>query len=265
MVKASREAKRRTSWANVNEPYENALRQFIQLSLETREGNPFPAEIGELARRLARFGYLNSLSQTLCKLTAPGVPDIYQGNEIWDWSLVDPDNRRPVDFAIRMRLLDEVKAWPTDNLGDELGAALESIEDGRVKLHVIWTALKLRAERDALFREGSYIPLKVSGERATHVLAYARKRGDEMAIVAVPRLCLRLLGEKHRLPHGPDVWGDTRIELPRKVAGSAFQNMMNRRTVEVQAAGEERVLSAAAVFADFPVALLISDSPAPAA
>ena len=258
MVKASREAKRRTSWANVNEEYENALRQFIRLSLESREGNPFPAEIGELARRLARFGYFNSLSQTLCKLTAPGVPDVYQGNELWDWSLVDPDNRRSVDFSIRNRLLDEVKTWPAHNLADELSAALESIDDGRVKLHLIWTALQVRAAHEKLFREGSYLPLKVSGERATHVLAYARKQGDELAIVAVPRLYLRLLGEKHRLPHGADVWGDTRIELPRKVGGSGFRNAMSGKAIEVQVAGEERVLHAASVFADFPVALLLA-------
>lgn len=268
MVKASREAKRRTSWANVNEEYENALRQFIRLSLETREGNLFPGEIGEFARRIARFGYLNSLSQTLCKLTAPGVPDIYQGNEIWDWSLVDPDNRRPVDFTIRKRLLEEVKGWRAGNLSDELSAALESIEDGRVKLHLIWTALQVRAAHDKLFREGTYIPLRVSGERATHLLAYARKRGDEVAIVAVPRLYLRLLGEKHRLPHGAEVWGDTCIELPRKIAGTAFLNTMNGKTVEVQATAEKRVLSAAAILSEFPVALLtheINDTRAPAA
>jgi (1->4)-alpha-D-glucan 1-alpha-D-glucosylmutase len=264
MVKASREAKRRTSWANVNEEYENALRQFIRLSLERREGNPFPMEIEELARRLARFGYLNSLSQTLLKLTAPGMPDIYQGNEIWDWSLVDPDNRRPVDYASRQRLLDELKSWHADNLGERLGEALDGIEDGRCKLHVIWSALQLRAVHERLFRDGSYIPLKVSGNRASHVLAFARKHGDEVAIVAVPRFCLRLLGEKHRLPMGPAVWGDTRIEVPRKLAGAVFRNTMNRKQVELQGQGEERLVGAAAVLADFPVALLISDSHAPA-
>ncbi len=144
------------------------------------------------------------------------MPDIYQGNEIWDWSLVDPDNRRPVDFAIRKRLLEEVQGWPAANLSEQLSAALEGIEDGRIKLHVIWTALQLREAREKLFREGNYIPLKVSGERATHLLAYARKRGDEVAIVAVPRLYVRLLSEKHRFPHGTDVWGDTRIELPKE-------------------------------------------------
>ncbi|HEV7714104.1 MAG TPA: malto-oligosyltrehalose synthase [Steroidobacteraceae bacterium] len=258
MVKASREAKRRTSWANVNEEYENALRQFIRLSLERREGNPFPAEIEELARRTARFGSLNSLSQTLLKLTAPGMPDIYQGNEIWDWSLVDPDNRRPVDYASRQRLLEELKGWHADNLDERLHEALESIGDGRCKLHVTWTALQLRAVHEALFRDGSYVPLKVSGERATHVLAFARQQGGEVAVVAVPRLCLRLLGEKHRLPTGPEVWGDTRIEVPAKLASAPFRNTMNRRQVEVQAEGEERFFSAAAVFAEFPVALLIS-------
>jgi (1->4)-alpha-D-glucan 1-alpha-D-glucosylmutase len=243
----------------VNEDYENALRQFIRLSLETREDNPFPTEIGELARRLARFGYFNSLSQTLCKLTAPGVPDIYQGNELWDWSLVDPDNRRPVDFEVRKRLLEEVRGWPTGSSGDELSAALESIEDGRVKMLVISIALQVRTAHEKLFREGSYLPLKVSGERATHLLAYARKRGDEVAIVAIPRLYLRLLGEKHRFPHGADVWGDTRIELPKKIAGVAFKNAMTGEQVEVTTVGDERGLSAAAVFSGFPVALLIND------
>jgi (1->4)-alpha-D-glucan 1-alpha-D-glucosylmutase len=265
MVKASREAKRRTSWANVNEEYENALRQFIRLSLEVREGNPFAAEIGDMARRIARFGYFNSLSQTLVKLTAPGMPDIYQGNEIWDWSLVDPDNRRPVDFTIRERLLDEVKGWPATNLSDELSAALENIEDGRVKLYVIWIALQLRASHEKLFKDGSYIPLKVSGQRATHVLAYARKQGDELAIVAVPRLCARLLGEKHRFPLGAEVWGDTSMELPKKIAGTSFRNTMTGKSVDVQSTGEERTLSVAGVFSEFPVALLISDIREPAA
>ncbi|MEJ1961521.1 MAG: malto-oligosyltrehalose synthase [Gammaproteobacteria bacterium] len=269
MVKAARESKRRTSWANVNEEYENALRQFIRLSLERRDGNPFPAEIEEFARRLARFGYLNSLSQTLLKLTAPGMPDIYQGNELWDWSLVDPDNRRAVDYSLRQRLLDDLKSWHADNLGEQLSDALTSVDDGRCKLHVTWTALQLRAVHEQLFRDGSYLPLTVSGDRATHVLAFARKQADEVAIVAVPRLCLRLLGEKHRLPMGPEVWGDTRIEVPVKLADTVFRNTMNRKQVAVQGNDEERYLSAAAVFAEFPVALLIGGeskvAPAPAA
>ncbi len=168
-----------------------------------------------------------------------------------------------MDFTIRKRLLEEVRGWPSENLSDELGAALESIEDGRVKMHVIWIALQVRAAHEKLFREGSYLPLKVSGERATHVLAFARKRGDEVAIIAIPRLYLRLLGEKHRLPHGTDVWGDTRIELPKKIAGAAFQNAMTGKQVEVTTVGDERVLSAAGVFSAFPVALLDGEDDRP--
>jgi (1->4)-alpha-D-glucan 1-alpha-D-glucosylmutase len=266
MVKASREAKRRTSWANVNEEYENALRQFIRLSLERREGNPFPAEVEELARRMAHFGFLNSLSQTLCKLTAPGMPDIYQGNEIWDWSLVDPDNRRPVDYALRQRMLDELKQWQADNLAERLTDALAHLDDGRCKLHVTWSALQTRKVHEALFRDGAYIPLKVSGEHAPHILAYARKSGDTAAIIGVPRLCMRLMGTRDGLPLGSDVWGNTRIELPKRIAGKAFQNAMTRRSVDVQTGDDEmRSISAAALFASFPVALLVSDNPAPAA
>jgi (1->4)-alpha-D-glucan 1-alpha-D-glucosylmutase len=258
MVKASREAKRRTSWANVNEEYENALRQFIRLSLERREGNPFANEVEELARRMARFGYLNSLSQALCKFTAPGVPDVYQGNEIWDWSLVDPDNRRPVDYAVRQKLLQEIKRWSADTLHEQLRASLERPDDGRPKLLVTWVALQLRAVHEQLFREGSYLPLKVAGEHAPHVLAYARKHGDTAAIVVVPRLCMRLMGSRDGLPLGTEIWGDTRVELPKKLVNAAFKNTMDRRDVELQVADGVHAMSVGALLAAFPVALLIS-------
>ena len=263
MVKASREAKRRTSWANVNEDYENALRQFIQLSLERREGNPFPTEVEDLARRMARFGYLNSLAQTLCKLTAPGVPDIYQGNEIWDWSLVDPDNRRPVDYSIRRRYFEDVKRQATmsvDYRVETLRQWLETLHDGRCKLHVTWTALQFRKAHEALFRDGSYIPLRVAGEHAAHVLAYARKLGDELAIVAVPRLCLRLMREREGLPCGRDVWGDTRIELPRKMLTTEFRNVVTGNNVSASVVDHAPSLALADVLAHFPVSLATSQN-----
>jgi (1->4)-alpha-D-glucan 1-alpha-D-glucosylmutase len=264
MVKASREAKRRTSWANVNEEYENALRQFIRLSLERREGNPFPAEVEELARHMARYGYLNSLSQVLCKLTAPGVPDIYQGNEIWDWSLVDPDNRRPVDYAVRQRLLEDLRQWNADTLAGTLSDALANLHDGRCKLHVTWSALQLRRIHEMLFREGAYIPLRVSGEYASHILAFARKHGEETAITVVPRLVLRLLGPRAAMPLGPQVWADTRLELPKKLGATLYRNTMTRTQLQVETDGNVRFLTVAALFSAFPVALLISDTHAPA-
>jgi (1->4)-alpha-D-glucan 1-alpha-D-glucosylmutase len=266
MIKASREAKRRTSWANVNEEYENALRQFIRLSLERREGNPFSSEVEALAGQIARFGYFNSLGQTLCKLTAPGMPDIYQGNEIWDWSLVDPDNRRPVDYALRREMLDEVKrtaSMPPEERVNTLRQWFESPHDGRCKLHVTWTALQFRRAHEELFRDGNYIPLRASGEYAAHVLAYARKLGDHLAIVVLPRLCRRLLGDREGLPCGPEVWGDTRIELPRKLLPASFTNVITGAAVSATSDMPE-ALAVADLFSQLPVALL-SDTRGPAA
>jgi (1->4)-alpha-D-glucan 1-alpha-D-glucosylmutase len=256
MVKASREAKRRTSWANVNAEYEEALRQFIRLALERREGNPFPMEVGELARRMARFGFLNSLAQTLCKLTAPGVPDVYQGNEIWDDSLVDPDNRRPVDYELRRRLLAEVKSWTSR---EHLQAGLAALEDGRCKLYVIFKTLELRRTDDALFREGAYLPLSVSGEHAQHVLAYARKAGDRFAVIAMPRLSARLLGTRETLPLGPDVWGDTRIDIPQRLRvpeAAPLRIVLGGESLSLSRDDDGTYLPASSVFSSFPVALL---------
>jgi (1->4)-alpha-D-glucan 1-alpha-D-glucosylmutase len=256
MVKASREGKRRTSWANVNAEYEEALRQFIRLALERRDGNPFPMEVAELARHMARFGFLNSLAQTLCKLTAPGVPDIYQGQELWDDSLVDPDNRRPVDYALRRRLLADVKSWSAP---EHLQQALATLEDGRCKLYVTFKALEFRRANEALFREGNYVPLTVAGENAQHVLAYARKLADRVAVVVLPRLSARLLGSSAGLPLGADVWGDTRVELPTRLRISEtamLQNVIGGGAAAVSRDEDGMHLRLASVLSTFPVALL---------
>ncbi len=189
------------------------------------------------------------------------MPDIYQGNEIWDWSLVDPDNRRPVDYSLRRRYLEDVKRLATmsaDHRVETLRQWLETAHDGRCKLHVTWVALQFRRAHEALFRDGSYIPLRVAGEHAAHVLAYARKLGDELAIVAVPRLCLRLMGARDGLPCGRDVWGDTRIELPRKMLTTEFRNVVTGNNVAASVVDHAPWLALADVFADFPVALATS-------
>lgn len=260
MLKAVREAKRRTSWANVNTEYEEALQQFIRQALERRTGNLFPQEVGELARRLAPFGFVNGLAQTLCKLTSPGVPDIYQGTELWDDSLVDPDNRRPVDYALRRRLLQEVRDW---TLPEALRPALATLEDGRCKLHVTFRALQFRREHESLFRDGAYIPLRVTATRAPHVLAYARKLGAQFAIVAVPRLSARLVAGGETLPLGPAIWADTRIEIPRALhslvpAGARLRNVLDGQSPEVQSDAAGLFLTAASLFDAFPVALVSS-------
>jgi len=256
MVKASHEAKHRTSWANVNTEYEKALQQFIRLALERREGNLFATEVADLARLMARFGFLNSLSQTLIKLTAPGVPDVYQGNEIWDDSLVDPDNRRPIDYEHRRRLLADVKSWTTGSLAEHLSGALESMEDGRCKLYVTACALELRRSREALFRAGDYVPLRVHGEYASHIVAYARTIDDQAAIVAVPRLCSRLLAGREAATTAEEIWADTRIEVPRRFANVTLRNLLDGATMRPDGPAERPGVRAAALFATFPVALL---------
>jgi (1->4)-alpha-D-glucan 1-alpha-D-glucosylmutase len=256
MIKASREAKRRTSWANVNAEYEEALRQFVRASLERREGNPFPDEVAATARRLARSGCVNSLAQTLLKLTVPGVPDIYQGNELWDFSLVDPDNRRPVDYERRRRLLAEIEG------SVDPGSFLTSLEDGRAKLYLTWKTLQFRRANDALFREGNYIPLRIRGEYANHLCAFARRHESAGAIVIVPRLTARLLGERDALPLG-DVWGYTAIELPaRGNLGSEFKSILDGTSVQVVAEGETRLIFARDALGRWPVALSGSRAPA---
>jgi (1->4)-alpha-D-glucan 1-alpha-D-glucosylmutase len=245
MIKASREGKRRTSWANPNAAYEDALLQFVRVSLDRREGNPFPDEVAATARKLAGFGFLNSLTQTLLKLTTPGVPDIYQGNELWDFSLVDPDNRRPVDYERRHQMLRELASG-------EIPGMLDGVEEGRAKLYLIWKTLQFRRAHEALFRDGSYLPLHTSGEHAAHLCAFARKHGDEIVIIVVPRLTARLMGEREGWPLG-EVWGDTLIELPER--GVPLADLYSQLTRE-RLTNDTRALKASTLLARFPVSLV---------
>jgi (1->4)-alpha-D-glucan 1-alpha-D-glucosylmutase len=137
-----------------------------------------------------------------------------------------------------------------------LHRALETIDDGRCKLYLIATALQFRRSREALFRDGSYVPLRVVGKYAVHVLAFARKLHDEVALVAVPRLCFRLLGDRHMLPLGAQVWLDTRVELPRNLATSAYHNLMDGKSVPVSSGQGTRSLPVADLMANWPCALL---------
>jgi malto-oligosyltrehalose synthase len=260
MIKAMREAKRRTSWLNVNAEYEEALGAFIRSVLECRDGNPFYAELDQFARLLADPGRLNSLSATLCKLTAPGVPDIYQGNELWDLSLVDPDNRRPVDYASRRRLLSTLAAGGEPPDAASATALLGSLQDGRAKLLLTWRALRFRGTHAALFREGAYVPLRTRGERRLQICAFARRHGRQLALTIVPRLCARLIAERGSMPLGVGAWGDTTIELPPNGPANRFVDALTGATVPAPTSGRG-ALRAADVFAHFPVALLSGHAP----
>ncbi|HKT73440.1 MAG TPA: malto-oligosyltrehalose synthase [Steroidobacteraceae bacterium] len=266
MVKAAREAKTRTSWASVNTDYEEALTQFIRAALEARDANLFLADLTQVCRRLGRFGLLNGLSQELCKLTVPGVPDLYQGNEIWDYSLVDPDNRRPVDYDRRRTLLAEVRRHaegPTERLTPWLTEIISRLEDGRSKLFLISQILRFRREHSALFDHGDYVPLRATGEHSTNVCAFARRHESGTALIIAPRLYLRLAGASDAVPLGEVAWKNTAIELPAPMAKSnadtgstRLRNVLDRCDVPVSHASGRLFLRLADALSRFPVALL---------
>jgi (1->4)-alpha-D-glucan 1-alpha-D-glucosylmutase len=255
MLKAVREAKVHTSWTNSNARYEDALVKFVEAILDPERSAAFLEDFVLFQARVAHFGMLNSLGQTLVKLTAPGVPDFYQGSELWDLNLVDPDNRRPVDWRLRQRMLDEVLTAVT-SAPDRAAVAHELVKskvDGRVKLFVIHEGLAVRAAHRALFEAGAYRPLETRGAWAEHVCAFARVGGDTAAVTVVPRLLARRGVDA--LPLGIEYWADTRLELPREMAGP-YVNALTGERLETGAAGDAAGLRVGEVLTAFPVALL---------
>lgn len=254
MLKAVREAKLLTSWSFPNEDYEGALAHFVETVLAAADNNnAFLEDFTPFAEHVSVYGLYNSLAQCLLKLTAPGVPDIYQGNELFEFSLTDPDNRRPVDFVHRQRLLNGLAA-ACRSPGWEARKLLDNPADGRSKLYLIWKTLNLRRRHQALFQHGDYLPLTATGEHADHVCAFARILDGTACLVVVPRLLHGLCPDGRLPPPGP-VWSDTRLELPEPLASrAAWQNALTGETVT--AGGVPPVLELARVLAGFPVALL---------
>lgn len=274
MEKATREAKIHTSWVNPNAEYDTATRNFVQNVLSETGEAPFikDREVASMQRHIAYYGRYNSLAQVLLKLTAPGVPDTYQGTELWDFSLVDPDNRRPVEYQQRIWLLSNIKRRIHADEGNLLPLAQELHEqsaDGRIKLYLIYRTLNVRREYDQLFAEGDYTPLEATGAQQAHVCAFARSRSAEaeeggqtqqVALVVAPRLVRRLVGGADQQPPlGAAVWGETWLDLPQAQVGTRYHNAF---TSEVLTVGEQQGktgLALADIFAHFPVALLIQE------
>lgn len=260
MQKAVREAKVHTSWLDPHEAYESAVDDFVDRILSPSGHDAFIDDFLALHRRIARCGSYNGLSQTLLKLTAPGVPDIYQGNELWEFNLVDPDNRRPVDFERRAQMLQALaEALPEDH---DLGwrgvrALLDTLPDGQAKLYLIWKVLRVRAADPALFETGDYRPLRVTGARAGHVCAFARVHGGRAALVVAPRLFMRLCDDEHVLPLGDRAWLDTTIVAP-KVAKRRWINVLTGEEPPPQPHAGFETLALADVLGAFPVALLVA-------
>ena len=259
MRKATLEAKVHTSWVNPNEDYDRAVKDFVLKLLEPRGKNRFLGDLQAFARRVAYLGRWNSLSQVLLKLTCPGVPDIYQGTELWDLSLVDPDNRRTVDYRRRQALLQDLKEKVKAS-GDDLfllaQELLETAWDGRIKLYVISRTLNFRRQHPDLFLKGGYVPLEAAGETKSHVLAFMRRLGNETILVGVPRLVVGLTRGIEKPPLGDDVWKDTWLQLPGEERGVHYRDLFTGRTFVVEERGEEGGLLLSKIFDTFPVAFL---------
>jgi (1->4)-alpha-D-glucan 1-alpha-D-glucosylmutase len=259
MLKAAREGKINTSWISPNIPHEEALLRFIDAILSPSRDNVFVEDFEAFHERVSYHGMFNSLSQTLLKITSPGIPDFYQGTEIWDFSLVDPDNREPVDFLLRKELLATLKKKMGGAGGDLKESARSLVEDwrdGSPKLFVTFKALNYRRQNPLLFREGAYIPLETRGSLKDHICAFARQREERLVLVIVPRYLARLLGRTHAMPLGEQVWGDSGIILPEENSGKLFRNIFTDEIVGKVGQDGEGLLYLGAVFANFPVAML---------
>lgn len=257
--KATHEAKVHTSWINPNADYDDALRQFVGRILDPVAGRPFLDDFLPFQRTIGHYGYFNSLSQCLLKIAAPGVPDTYQGTELWDLNLVDPDNRRPVDYEKRRRWLSELleRSQEPTARGTLAAELIETIADGRIKLYVTALALRCRRAHPGLFSVGSYSALEPVGAKADHIFSFVRRHLDCAAVVATPRLIAKLLPDAAELPHGPKVWGETMLPLPEELAGRSWHSLFTGETLTAEEHQGRPALSAAQVFAQFPVALLL--------
>jgi (1->4)-alpha-D-glucan 1-alpha-D-glucosylmutase len=253
LVKALREAKVHSSWVSVNEGYERAVREFVRAVLRPGPDDRFLASFAEFHAPIARAGVFNSLAQTLLKIAAPGVPDFYQGTELWDFSLVAPDNSRPVDYSRRREWLAALQAAAKKDLPALVDELRDNPEDGRLKLLLTSRALHFRRERRELFKAGSYLPLEVSGERGDQVVAFARESGESRVVVAVGRFFLRL-GEAARQPVGQQAWGETTIHTGDEIGSGCYRDVLTGREVRARAGGQG--LSVSEIFAHLPVALL---------
>ena len=254
MLKTAREAKETTSWTNANPRAEEALARFVETVLDPQNSAEFLRDFQEFHARILPFGVLNSLAQTLIKITAPGVPDFYQGGELWDLSLVDPDNRRPVDFARRRQMLESLSRdiETATDLASLARGLVNEPADGRVKLFVIRQALAVRRRRSELFARGDYRPLDVQGTRADHICAFARTGPGGPVLTVIPRL---LASRGIVQVTGTEYWEDTAVMLPGETQ-AMLRNAFTGAGIDATGDGETRRLPVGTVLADFPVALL---------
>ncbi|KPK83036.1 MAG: hypothetical protein AMS25_01325 [Gemmatimonas sp. SM23_52] len=261
MEKAARETKQHTSWIDPNPAFEAALRDFVRALLSPSASARFLADLDSFVQRIARPGLWNALARTLVQLTAPGAPDIYQGDELWNFSLVDPDNRRPVDFQLRHRLLVSVsEAWGRAQDAEHhrlLSELVSHPEDGRIKLHVISRALQARRAQPDLYLQGTYELLAAAGPAAHHVFAFARRSGAQVALILVPRRVTSLCSHPSTPPIGRQLWSGTTLNLPEGLATGRWENVLTGETLAAASGPRLDRLAVANALERFPVALLL--------
>jgi (1->4)-alpha-D-glucan 1-alpha-D-glucosylmutase len=259
MTKAVKEGKEHSSWINPNETYEAAIATFVERVLAGNEAARFLPALQLFQERVARCGLVNSLSQVVLKIVSPGVPDFYQGSELWDLNLVDPDNRRPVDFGLRQQALDRIDALlaqPAAERAPGIAALLERWKDGAVKLLVTAAALRLRSADAALFLEGEYLPLEVESAVDARVVAFARISAAGRAAIAIaPHLASRLVTAEHPVPLG-DRWRTSRLHLPKSLAAVTYRDAFTGAEIRPVTSGDGAWLFVGQALKHLPVALL---------
>ncbi len=253
LMKATREAMTNTRWTEPNETHETALAHFIE-ELLSPENEGFLRDFRAFQRKTAACGMVNGLAQVLLKITCPGVPDFYQGSEVWDFRLVDPDNRGPVDFAERSRLLETAVRESDNDLASAARDFVEHWPDGRIKLHVIQKALAYRLKNDELFSRGDFVPLEARGKRAEQVVAYARSLDDLCALTVAPRW-LAAKADFSQVDSS-EFWQDTALVLPREPSRS-WRSIFTGQKISSQLSGGNQTLLVGGLLAQFPVAVLV--------
>ena len=262
MLKALREAKLNTSWTDPDPSYGEAVCRFIADALAGEGADVFLKDFVPFQRRIARVAVVGSLSQALLKVASPGVPDIYQGCDLWDLALVDPDNRRPVDYQARRDALSRIKdALASGTPRADLAARLlADPDDGVIKLYVLWTALAHRREHPELYAQGVYRALEAEGDLRSHVVSFSRFREGRHAIAVAPRLVARLMGDDGRtLPLGEAAWGDTLLALPDAGLPRRWRNLLTDEVLELRDGPDRPTLPLAEVFRTIPLALMVEE------
>lgn len=245
ILKAIREAKVHTAWLRPDEEYEQAFMNFVDRVLEKKESN-FWQQFSSFQKQIAEYGIYNSLAQVLIKNTAPGVPDLYQGAELWELSLVDPDNRRPVDYQKRIQFLQEIQEKIEQDIKQLIIELIANKQDGKIKLFLTHQLLKARKEYHKIFLNGDYQPVQVTGKYQNHIIAFTRNHKDK-TIIAIAPLFLTTIIKPGELPLGEKVWQDTSLKLPKK----SWHNLIDNQKI----AGKN--LAIGEILENFPVGLLM--------